>query len=554
MRHYAWLLPVATCLLARASAAQEAAPGEPVVVETVVPRPVDEPLVFRDELVLDAGRLPDAKPDPDGINFSFHGEYQLRFRAASDLPMTPLIGRPADESAELGQRYSLHHWLRFRPRFLYKEAIAIVGEVDFPRGMIAGDTTQDVSAARDDLAEARWYEGTFRQLYLQYTMPIGLVRLGHQTSHWGMGLVANDGDHPSLFGDYRRGAIVERFLFATKPLGKDGPLTVALAGDIVADDARARLVEGDRAYQGVAVVRLGNDVGDIGVYGVVRHQERDDSAVNELTPFTESLTVGVVDLAGKLRVPIPSASAFAFADVEAAVIFGDTTMIRNIELTRAGETESVRSFGGAGRIGMVHVCQEDEEPFGDVVVSVEWGYASGDADPYDGVTKRFTIDQNHNVGLVLFDQVLAWKTARAATIAFDESIVNRVAPGVDLVPSEGGIFGAQYLNPTVVVRPRSWLDLKGGLVIAQTTADFVDPVGTTVTGSYVNYDRGDENGHDLGVELDAGSDARIHIGHYAVVHVGIEGGVLFPGNAFEDASGTRLSNQYLLNAKAGLDY
>jgi hypothetical protein len=105
-----------------------------------------------------------------------------------------------------------------------------------------------------------------------------------------------------------------------------------------------------------------------------------------------------------------------------------------------------------------------------------------------------------------------------------------------------------------VVRPRSWLDLKGGIVIAQTTADFVDPVGTSVGGSYVNYDGGDENRHDLGVELDAGADVRIPISRYAVVNVGAEGGVLFPGGAFEDASGERLPNQYLFNGRLGIQY
>ena len=45
------------------------------------------------------------------------------------------------------------------------------------------------------------------------------------------------------------------------------------------------------------------------------------------------------------------------------------------------------------------------------------------------MTKRFTFDENHHVGLVLFDQVLRWKTARSATIAQDPSLVARPAPG-----------------------------------------------------------------------------------------------------------------------------
>jgi hypothetical protein len=183
---------------------------------------------------------------------------------------------------------------------------------------------------------------------------------------------------------------------------------------------------------------------------------------------------------------------------------------------------------------------------------MEWGYASGDADPYDGVTHRFTFDENHNVGLVLFDHVLGWKTARAATIAQDPAIVARGNPGLDFLPSNGGVFGASYLYPTLVVRPRPWIDLKAGAVIAQTTSDFVDPFHAGALGNYANYDGGDPRAHDLGVELDAGVDGRILIGNIVNLTVGAEGGVFFPGGAFEDEAGNSLGRQFLLNTKLGL--
>jgi hypothetical protein len=78
--------------------------------------------------------------------------------------------------------------------------------------------------------------------------------------------------------------------------------------------------------------------------------------------------------------------------------------------------------------------------------------------------------------LILFDEVLAWKTARASSAAQDRELTRRANPGADLLPSNGGVFGATYLNPTLVIRPRRELDLKLGAVIAQTTADLVDPV------------------------------------------------------------------------------
>ncbi len=534
--------------------------------------------LFDPRFVLDTGRIALPKVGSKNMSFAMRGEFQLRFRANSDLRLEPRIGQPDTNS--LGQNYYLYQWLRLKPVFQYRDKLKIVGEIDIPRGIVVGQTTDLVTAARDDMSELRWYGIQPRQLYLEYLTPIGLFRVGQQTSSWGMGLLANGGDTPTLFGDYNRGSIVERLLFATKPLGKDEPLLIALGGDLVYQDGRASLVGDipadrtpsdelrapddttananefkgrDRALQAVGAVRWKTDAAEIGVYGVFRHQERDSKSVNDLTMFTEELQVGVVNLAGKFNAPVPGTKAFVFGEMEVSYIGGSTTYVRNIDLTASGEEEAIQSFGGAVKLGAARVHGSGKDAWGDVVVAVEYGYASGDADPTDGTTRRFTFDPNHNVGLVLFDQVMAWKTARSATVAQDPQVTFRPAPGLEFLPSNGGIFGATYLNPTLVVRPKRWLDLKGGIVIAQTTADFVDPyrVGK---GDFKNYDGGDEHQHNLGIEMDLGIDARIPIGEELVVQTGAEGGVLFPGGAFDDADGEGLANQYALNVKLGAQF
>ena len=77
-------------------------------------------------------------------------------------------------------------------------------------GMVAGDRTQLVDAARDPMNEPKWYGIVPRHLYLEWNTPVGVVRAGQMGSYWGTGILANDGDHPTLFGDYSRGAITER--------------------------------------------------------------------------------------------------------------------------------------------------------------------------------------------------------------------------------------------------------------------------------------------------------------------------------------------------------
>jgi hypothetical protein len=369
-----------------------------------------------------------------------------------------------------------------------------------------------------------------------------------------MGIIANVGDHPTLFGDYSGGAIVERLLFATRPLGQQSPLNVAVAGDLVFKDANADLTDDETALQGVAAVFY-QDKHDnmIGFYGVYRHQRRGSTALPG-RDFDETLKVWSLDSSGKFNAKIPGTRGHVFGEYEASYLLGNTNYVRTTQQTRENEREDVRAFGAAARLGAVTESGVGDDRWGDFVASLEWGWASGDADPNDGVTRRFRFDPNHNVGLILFDEVLAWKTARAASIARDPELTQRPNPGTDLLASNGSVFGATYLNPTVVVRPVRELDLKLGAVIAQTTADFVDPVRVGTNGVFQNYDGGDPRSHDLGIELDTGFEYRHALDYEMTLQLGAQGGVFFPGNAFADGAGDKIGNQYIGVGRLGLQY
>jgi hypothetical protein len=551
-------------------------PQEPLppTVEEDLPKRTDRPASdgFLDRFVLETGRVSPLPLDPDFLIFSLHGEYELRFRALTDLPLEPPLrgalptedGSAPEDPALLGQNKYLYHWLRLWGRVVFREDFALVGQIDIPRGLVAGDTTQFVDRSRDPLATYNWYDVHPREFYVEYRSPIGLFRLGQQTSYWGMGILANDGDHPQMFGDTIRGALVERLLFATTPMGRDTPLLIAVAGDFVFEDNTADVLgnspeqpTGDLAGQAVLALAWREDFADIGIYGVYRHQEREMVAV--LEPYDESLDVGVIDVAGRLRGRVPGTDGYAYIQAEAATVFGRTSYVRSSYVNRLDpgaevQDESILSFGAAANLGFVHVRSNDKDRWGDVVTEVEWGYASGDADPFDGETRRFTFDTNRNVGLVLFDHVLGWKTARSATIAQDPRVTNRPNPGLQFLPSNGGVFGATYVNPRFLFRPIREVDVKLGLVFAQATADVVDPYRAGALGDYQNFDGGDPRSRDLGVEIDTGVDGRIPLERTVTLELGAEGGVLFPGHAFDDGDGTGLPEQMVLNTKLGLQF
>ena len=534
-------------------------------------------------LILDTGRIQPLKPSSEYIRMMFHGEAQFRGQVERSFPLdvtaTTLNAHPGAISDSLGQNAFITSWIRITPRLLIKDTVAITAQLDLLQGYVFGDTTHDVSSdyyPRDNGGDFGTYTA-LRWLYLDWKTPIGLFRVGQQGNHWGLGILADDGDHPSVFGDYRGGNIVERILFGTKPAGRDSPFTIAIAGDLVYRDWQARLTRGDIAWQGVLAGYYEKGPNQFGVFSVVRSQSTSRQSGFDFNQYSDTLSAGIVDVAGRFAAPVPGApSAFIFGGAEVAAVFGSTNMLRTPDQALLGVDTVIRSYGGAAQLGVVHEanCKECSAPtrsptekpkgpqgFGDFVAQLEVGYASGDANPIkDGTTdntfKQFTFDPNHKVGLVLFDEVMRWETARAATAAQDPLLANgsRPAAGTNLLASNGGVFGAQYIYPTVIVRPRHFLDLKAGAVIAQTTADFVDPYRVATQGGYYNYRGGDAKRHDLGVELDGGVEVRAKLERDLVLQLGAQAGILFPGGAFADANGQIMNAPWLAQGRVGLQY
>jgi hypothetical protein len=161
---------------------------------------------------------------------------------------------------------------------------------------------------------------------------------------------------------------------------------------------------------------------------------------------------------------------------------------------------------------------------------------------------------DHRVGLVMFPETLAWQTARAATLMIAPDIAGRAVPGARFHPTNGGVAGALYLFPHVIARPTEILDLRFGAVMGVTTSDVVDPYRFYLLGEVASFRGGDPRSRDLGLELDASILLHGEIARGVTLRGGLEGGVHFPGHAFDDGTGQMLDPIGLLRVLAGLTF
>jgi hypothetical protein len=535
--------------------------------------------------IFDTGRVEPQPAEPGLIRVQAHGEEQLRFVHMQSLQLDPtasyVLTHPGVTASSLGQNDFVSHWLRLTPTLQLGDKVTIVGQMDLT-GILLGEVTHDVRADQTPRADYDGYSNLQpRWLYVDWRSPIGRLRVGQQPSHWAMGLVANDGDHPPLFGDPRYGTIVEQVLLETRPFGPATPFVVAAAGNLVFRDPTAILTRGDHAWQGTLAAFYERGADMLGLYGVYRHQSTDRSTAS-VSSYSDDVDVSTLDVAGSVARPLllPGQTAFVFGSFEAAANVGWTSAERSLDQAASGRRTMIRGYGGAAAAGVVLVDRLPSPPdgvaaaattragadargvasrpeaYGRFVAQIEAGYASGDADPYDDVEQRFVFDPNHRVGLLLFDEVMRWQTARASVALQDPNLSNaqRVQAGAVLLPSNGGIFGAEYVYPTAIFRPRPWLDLKLGAVFAQTTADVIDPYRLLTQGASANYRGGDPRRHDLGVELDGGVEARLPLPKGLRVQLGAQAGFLSPGGALADAQGAGMKAPWITIGRAGLQF
>jgi hypothetical protein len=339
--------------------------------------------------------------------------------------------------------------------------------------------------------------------WFEVPVAVGQIRVGRQPSQWGMGLLANGGDgFDDAFGENHYGSTYDRILFATRPIAvvqgilhrEDSgiPLIVAVGIDRLVEDPLFQyhgypctpdLTEGDEGwdprcdndgdgvtdqdhgysddsrtaadrradwwadpeddvFEMVYVLALKEQALNVrgqggtlttGAYVVHRKQAESDSNVLILDYYLNARLAGVIAQFEGLNI---RGHTSAITLPGAYNPYGDTDdpLYKDADI-----------WGYMGRLGWENDL---------LTALLEHGYASGDGNVADADFTGRPLHPDFNVGLLLYEEVLARVTAATWT------------DSAEGLWSKGGVYNSRYLFPQVTVRPMKNTEVIGGWLVA----------------------------------------------------------------------------------------
>lgn len=382
-----------------------------------------------------------------------------------------------------------------------------------------------------------------KRLWVEWRTAFGLLRIGRQPSHWGMGILANDGDgFRNDFGDANSGAVYDRIIFATRPVslvkgihaiatGQPSPdpatdpgIILAVGFDKLVESSaitfRKKVTDDDNVSdenaEGTAGIRQSpiwlSDQGDdvLEMIYVLMFKREDWQVGKQLMDLTlGTYWVNRWQQSTNSNVWIPDVYLHwsmlgLFVEAELYHIFGKTDAI-------APEFDKTTTAGITGLVARVGY----ENPR--ITGLVELGHAAGDDSILDETFTGRPLHADYNVGLILFEQVMAQRTV-------EKFVGNEDTQGLW---SKGGVYNSTYLNPRLKFRPGDIWEFRLGVLLAW--ADEVD-------GAIIPYldrdDGGSESAGDitesklLGAEIDFGIHMKWLDEH---ILIALEGGYMHAG-------------------------
>jgi len=557
-----------------------------------------------------------AGADPsDDFHWSSEGYYRARSVYLTNLApqdrsfynlTNPATGDPI-VIPEIRRTSYLTQRLRIMPTVSYAKLAQLNFQIDAVDDVLWGDNNGISSAPlfSTDTSNQNFLGGsvkdsvTIPRAWVQFQVPVGIMRVGRQPSHWGMGLLANGGgtgnldtltppppgepDRPAQdhffdddFGDNHFGSTADRILFITKPLtiyktitkakNKESKFIVGYAFDKLAEAPLFAAEPFERQFrpfgqQGFISRGKNDDVDEhvflavysdpdwdqvrytdqlkVGVYTVLRTSREGSTFPSDPDLHDPSANCsGEMGGAGD-RVPcVDTGSKVYIADLWYKIRYG--FWYSEAELIHIGG----KTFGGVpfpskNRLKKANI-NGGAARFGYLTdpwdAVLELGYSGGDDWLEDGTLKQRALHPDYNVGLILFEEILREQTARAFLTFLSEENPE----GAQGLMSRGGVINARYLYPKFRWRAgRRGIEAVGAVLLAW--ADKLPVTG--VNGLYLPY-KDSGFGSFYGAEFDAALKASFS----GRMHFSLEAGYLRYGDALK-AHLTKADSSFTLQSR-----
>ncbi len=529
-------------------------------------------LVAADEPVLiEQLEFEEEEVDESRVNFSVDGEYRVRSLRIDPIALNSTTVRDIRWTEQRG---------RLNAAADLPGIITLNAQVDLLDGVLFGDngrflgepsSSTGVSLATKTPNLTRWEIGLMpggdplnRQdygpvlvdtdlaklnlLYADALLPFGVLRVGRQPLNYGPTITAHDGGRHNRWGVSEHVDAVDRILFGTKL--DEILLTVIRGGDHTPnpsmDDGVVWAVfydfmrqnnpatfDDDLRQVGTNVQWLvsgadwfGLDWRGLQLSATLTHlrNEQFNSRI-WATPMQFRTGVNNVDLELQF-------SHIRGESEEISVGFGALT-------GRDPRAQDFEAYGGRGVVD-VHLGQR-------VTLTMEANYASGDASPRvtDPIT-TFSFARDLNVGLLLFEHILAFESARSVAVGIEN------LSGLDLesfplteIQTDGRFTNAFALFPQIYVslfrNPTHELYTRAGVLTAWSATELgaVDAVQTALNDAGGPIEDNAINYHGGVPARFYGTEGNLQLGYRLRDNFfwTVEGAVLFPGPALHDEHG-----------------
>ena len=447
----------------------------------------------------------------DDFEFELEGYYRVRANAFYDY-----FQDQEGAAKFMTQRLRLQPQVNYRDLAKFMFMTDVLDDVVWgdnqsvaSTALFAGDPTTNVAqdASNGDYGTE---SSTFKvkRAWMEVRIPVGLLRVGRQPSSWGMGLLANSGDgFDDPFGENHYGSTYDRVIFATKPISiasaiagkpdKEIPLFLAIGVDRLVEDpliqyygykcsrtdaADVAIEEGNEDYdprcdpdsQGYHTLEHdytedrdpsnrnsswwadnGDDVYEM-VYALIYRGEGIDLGSSAADITAGAYVVNRTQKETHSNVLIP--------DVYLRFLWkGIYFEAEGLHI--GGKTSAIVLPGAYDPSGAVaDPLYKEANIWGYVVKGgykqlayeaiFEYGYASGDDNPADEKFTGRAIHPDYNVGLILYEEVLARVTAATWT-----------AEAYGLW-SNGGVYNSRYIFPQARYRPLDNWEISGAFLMA----------------------------------------------------------------------------------------